>query len=263
MRISTSWSQHTAVSAMLNQQAQLQQTQMQLSTGKKLLSPSDNPVAASQVIDLNQSIKSTEQYQSNINTARNRLSMEDVVLESATDILQRIHELGVQGLSGTNTADSRAAAAVEMEALNEQLVNLANIKNANGEYMFAGFKSSTKPFSKDVGNPGAYVYAGDSNSRPIQIDASRQITDGDPGLNVFGTPTGSAPAAVPAPGSINNMFEAITKFATDLRANAPSSGSLSDISRALDKISSTRASVGARLNAWTAKTKSIRILYLR
>lgn len=249
MRISTSWSQQTAVNSMLNQQASLQQTQMQLSSGKKLLTPSDNPVAAARVIDLNQSIQITEQYQSNINTAKDRLSMQDGVLKGATDVLQRINELGIQGLNDTNSPSDRAAIAVEMKELNKQLLGLANTKNANGEYMFAGFKSTTQPFSQDATNPGAYAYAGDANSRSIQIDAARQITDGDPGTNVFGTPTGATPATVPLPGAIDNVFEAIDKFATDLQANTPNSASLDDISRSMDKVIAVQASVGTRLNA--------------
>lgn len=248
MRISTGWSNQSAIGSMLNQQAQLQQTQLQLATGKKILSPADNPVASVQILDLNKSIQQTEQYQSNINIARDRLSMEDTVLASATEILQRIRELGVQSLSDTNSGQGRAAAAVEMEQLNDQLLNLANAKNANGEYMFAGFKGNTQPFSKDASNPGAYAYAGDANSRSIQIDSARQISDGDPGTNVFGVPTGAAPAAVPAPGAINNVFEAIGKFAADLKANTPVKASLDDISKALDNVTSTRASIGARLN---------------
>jgi flagellar hook-associated protein 3 FlgL len=249
MRISTSWAHQAAVNSMLNQQAKLQQTQTQIATGKKLLTPSDDPVAAARVIDLNQNIKITEQYQSNINTAKDRLSMEDSILKNATDVLQRMNELGIQGLNDTNSPSDRVAIAVEMEELNKQLMGLANTKNANGEYMFAGFKSTTRPFSQDASNAGAYAYGGDTNSRAIQIDAARQITDGDPGTNVFGIPTGAAPATVPAPGSINNIFEAISKFATDLRANTPNSASLDDISKTMDRVLSVQASVGTRLNA--------------
>jgi flagellar hook-associated protein 3 FlgL len=136
-----------------------------------------------------------------------------------------------------------------MEQLNEQLLNLANAKNANGEYMFAGFKGNTQPFSKDASNPGAYAYAGDVNSRSLQIDTTRQINDGDPGTDVFGIPTGAAPATVPVPGAINNIFEAVGKFAADLKANTPVKASLDDISNALENVASTRASIGARLNS--------------
>lgn len=234
---------------MLDQQSRLQQTQMQLSAGKKILTPSDDPAAAARIIDLNQGIKQTEQYQININTARHRLTMEEGALQGATDILQRINELGIQGLNGTYSQNARIAIAVEMEGLNQQLVGLANTRNANGEYLFSGFKSATQPFSKDTGNVGAYVYSGDTNSRLIQIDSDRQVADGDPGSNVFGIPTGPLPATVPAPGAMANVFEAIDKFAADLRANTPNPASLGDISKSLDKMLTARASVGTRLNA--------------
>lgn len=249
MRISTSWAQQTAVNSMLDQQSRLNQTQMQLSTGKKILMPSDDPAAAARSIDLNQSIKQTEQYQSNINAARQRLTLEYGVLQNATDILQRVNELGVQGLNATNSPSDRIAIAVEMEELNKQLIGLANTRNANGEYLFSGFKSATQPFSKDGINVGAYVYAGDTNSRPIQIDSDRQIADGDPGTTIFGIPTGPLPATVPAPGSITNIFEAIDQFAKDLGANTPAAASLDDISRSLDKMLTAQSSVGTRLNA--------------
>lgn len=234
---------------MLDQQSRLNQTQMQLSTGKKILAPSDDPAAATRIIDLNQSIKQTEQYQGNIDAARQRLSLENGVLQNATDILQRVNELGIQGLNATNSPDDRRAIAVEMEELNQQLIGLANTRNANGEYLFSGFKSATQPFSKDTINAGAYSYAGDTNSRPIQIGSDRQIADGDPGINVFGIPTGPLPATVPAPGSITNIFEAIDKFATDLKSNTRNPASLDDISKSLNRILTAQSSVGTRLNA--------------
>ena len=244
MRISTSWAQQTAVNSILDQQSRLNQTQMQLSTGKKILTPSDDPVAAARSLDLNQGIKQTEQYQSNINVARQRLGLEDGVLQNATEVLHKIKELGVQGLNATNSPSDRIIIATEMESLNEHLVSLANTRNANGEYLFSGFKSATPAFSKNTVT-GGYTYAGDSNQRTLQIGENRQIADGDPGTNVFGTPTNSLPAA----GSSVNIFEAIDRFAADMKSNTPNSASLDDISSALNKILTVEASVGARLNA--------------
>ena len=244
MRISTSWAQQTSINSILDQQSRLQQTQMQLSTGKKLLTPSDDPAASARIIDLNQSIKQTEQYQSNIDTARQRLALEDGVLKNSVNVLHRIKELGVQGLNDTNSPADRIIIATEMESLNEHLVGLANTRNANGEYLFSGFKSATQAFSKNTAS-GGYTYAGDSNQRTIQIGENRQIADGDTGINVFGMPTNSLPAA----GSNANIFEAIDKFATDLRSNTPNSASLDDVSSALDKMLTVAASTGVRLNA--------------
>ena len=243
MRISTSWAQQTSVNSMLNQQSRLNQTQLQMNAGKKILTPSDDPAAASRIIDLNQSIKQTEQYQSNINAARQRLTLEDGVLQNSTDILQRINDLGVQGLNGTNSPSDRITIATEMEGLNQQLLGYANTQNANGEYLFSGFKSTTPPFSTDPINPGAYIYKGDNNQRSIQIGETRKITDGDPGNNVFGEPGGPL-----VPGSIANIFEAIDQFAADLKANTPDQHSLGDISSGLGKILNAQSSAGARLN---------------
>jgi flagellar hook-associated protein 3 FlgL len=229
---------------MLDQQLKLQQTQMQLSTGKKLLTPSDDPAAAARGIDLNQGIKQTEQYQSNINTARQRLSLEDGVLQNAVSVLHKIKELGIQGLNDTNSPSDRIIIATEMKSLNEHLVGLANTRNANGEYLFSGFKSATQPFSKNTAS-GGYNYDGGSNQRAIQIGETRQIADGDLGINVFGTPANSLPAA----GSNANIFEAIDRFAADLRSNAPIPASLDDVASALEKMLTVEASVGARLNA--------------
>lgn len=243
MRISTSWAQQAAVNSMLDQQSRLQQTQLQLSTGKKLLTPSDDPAAAARSIELNQGIMQTEQYQGNINAARQRIALEDGVLQNAVDALHRIKELGIQGLNDTNSPSDRIIIATEMETLNEHLVGLANTRNANGEYLFSGFKSTTQPFSKNTA--GGYTYSGDANQRTLQIAENRQIADGDPGVNVFGTPSNSLPAA----GANGNIFEAIARFATDLRSNSPDPASLDDVSSALDKMLTVEASVGVRLNA--------------
>ncbi|CAA9892697.1 Flagellar hook-associated protein 3 [Candidatus Methylobacter favarea] len=253
MRISTSWAQQLGVNSLLDQQSKVSELQMQLSAQEKILKPSDDPAAAARIIDLDQGIKQTEQYQSNINAARQRLSLEDGILQDAVNVLQRVKELGIQGLNDTNSPSDRTAIAVELEGLSDHLAGLANTRNANGEYLFSGFKSDTQPFSKDTDTPplhvGAYIYSGDSNQRNIQIGTDRQISDGDYGINVFGAPTGPLPATVPAPGSITNIFEAIGKLAADLRSNAPDSASLDDISSSLDRMLTTQSSVGVRLNA--------------
>ncbi len=249
MRISSSWAQQAAVNSMLDQQAKLQQTQLQLSSGKKIQTPADNPTAAVSILDLNQSISQTQQYQSNTNVARQRLSMEDGVLQNATTILQKINDLGIQGLNGTASASDRVTIANQMEALNQQLLALANTKNANGEYLFSGSKSTTQPFT---GVTGGYAYGGDSTQRSIQIGETAKVTDGDPGINVFGAPTAiTTPPTTLTPGSISNVFEAIDKFAADLKANAPNSASLDDISKASNNILAVDSSVGSRLNTLT------------
>ncbi|MDO9161303.1 MAG: flagellar hook-associated protein FlgL [Methylococcaceae bacterium] len=237
MRISTAFTQQTSLSSLLDQQAKMNKTQMQLSSGKKNLTPADDPMAAAKVVDLNQTIKQTEQYQSNINSTRQRLGLADGVLQSAVDLMHKVKDLGVQGLNGSNSPSDRIAIATEMRALNEQLAGLANTQNANGEYIFSGFNSNQPSFTETAPGSGLYSYGGSaSGPRVLQISADRQMADGDLGTSVFGTP------------GVDSTLEAIDKFATAMKNNTPSAASLDDLKTALDKIITTQSSVGVRLN---------------
>ncbi len=237
MRISTTWHQQLSVDAMLNQQSKMASTQLKLSSGKRILTPSEDTPAAVKLVNLDQSIKLNQQYQDNIGVVRQRLSLEENGLRGAVDTLQRIRELGVQGLNDSNSADNRKAIAAEIDQLNEHLLGIANTQNSNGEYIFSGFKSNIAAFRRDVGPPLAYFYEGDDNQRLIQIGPARQITDGDVGQAVFGTV------------GTDNIFESIQQFSDALKANAPQASALANIDDGLTKIFNTEASVGARLNA--------------
>lgn len=247
MRISTSWAQQLGLNAMLDQQARLSKTQMQLASGKKILTPSDDPVGAARLVDLDHRIKQTEQYQSNLESARQRLWLQESVLQNAVDVLQQVTELGMQGLNGTNTPSDRNSIAIEMEGLRDHLLKLANTQNANGEYIFAGFKSKTPPFTQIAAPGGGFSYDGDSGQRNIQVGMERTIADGNPGDSVFGMPAGTPPASGPSPG-LENVFEAIDKFVSDLKNNDPQSSSLDDISHAMDRIINVQSSTGIRLS---------------
>jgi flagellar hook-associated protein 3 FlgL len=235
MRISTAFTQQTSLSSLLDQQAKMNKTQMQLSSGKKNLTPADDPMAAAKVVDLNQTIKQTEQYQSNINSTRQRLGLADGVLQSAVDLMHKVKDLGIQGLNGSNSPSDRIAIATEMRALNEQLAGLGNTQNANGEYIFSGFNSDKPAFTETA--PGVYAYGGSaSGPRVLQISADRQLADGDLATSVFGTP------------GVDSTLEAIDRFATAMKNNTPNAASLDDLKTALDKIITTQSSVGVRLN---------------
>lgn len=260
MRISTSFIQFQSVNAILNQQTKLAQTQNQLSTGLRILNPSDDPSGAVKILDLGKAIEQTRQFQDNITVARARLSLEETTLSGVNNLLQRVRELAVQGLNATNTPKDRQAIAAEVLQLKEEMLGLANTKNANGEYLFAGYASKTKPFQEtlitvDTGTEMVdtfeYGYLGDGNQRRIQIGATRTVADGDHGLSVFGVPFdhGTPPSVLPAIPVDGSIFDVVNKLAEDLVANAPDSAILDDLDAAMERILNIRASVGARLNA--------------
>ncbi len=240
MRISTSQIYQQSVTAMMNKQLELAKTQLQVATGDRILSPSDDPAAATQVLELNQAIDTLDQYQRNADTAETRLGLEEATLSNIGDQLQRVRELAVQGNNDTNSAADRTAIAQEARTLLDGILQLANARDANGEYLFAGYSVDTVPFS-DVG-AGVYSYDGDQGQRHIQIGASRQIAAGDPGDEVFMKIDDGA-------GGVDSMFAAIYDFVIDMESDTGSPSTLTRMDSALDAVLNTRTSIGARLNA--------------
>ena len=239
MRISTSWIFQQGVNAMLDQQTTLAKTQQQLATGKRILAPSDDPAAATRILDLNQVIETTNQFQRNADFAEARLALEETSLSGAVDILQRIRELSVQALNDTISSEDRRIIAVEVRENIDALIQLSNSRDANGEYLFSGFKTDTEPFSHD--GSGNFSYAGDQGQRSLQIGANKQVSIGDSGVDVFMKIDDGA-------GGISSMFETLYDFAIDLEANNPSGITLTRLDSAIEEVLNIRTSIGARLN---------------
>lgn len=183
MRISTNQLYQASLNAMLDNQSSLQTTQLQLSSGQRILKPSDDPTASTAVLDVNQLIASTQQFQRNADAARGRLERAESLLGSAGDLLQRFRELTLQANNDSQNRQTRASIAFEMRELRQQLFSLANSQDANGDYLFAGFQGQTQPFQQNASSQVAYV--GDANSRYLQVGPSQQTADGDPGSAVF------------------------------------------------------------------------------
>lgn len=183
MRISTSQMQMTAINAILDQQSALSKTQLQVATGKRVVTPSDDPVASAQTLNLNQALSVTQQYQSNADAAKARLSLEEGTLSGVTSQIQRLQQLAVQAGNSTNTNQDLQAISVEVKQVLQGLLGQANTKDNNNVYLFAGYKGQTQPFAPN--GSGSFDYLGDDGQRQLQVGPSRTIADADPGNSVF------------------------------------------------------------------------------
>lgn len=183
MRVSTNQIQIGAINAMLEQQEGLSKVQQQVATGKRVMTPSDDPVGIAQVINLQDSLRRTEQFQKNIDNATGRLTLEEGVLEGVTNILQRVRELAVYANNATQTNDTRSYIAEEIDQLGDELLGQANTMDSDGEFLFAGSKGRFKPFSKD--DKGNFLYYGDDTQRFVRVGPRRQIAINDTGTEVF------------------------------------------------------------------------------
>lgn len=183
MRISTSQIYQSALNSLLEQQAQLIRTQQQISTGKRILTPADDPAGAANLLGLGQSLQITQQYQQNINVARTQLAQEEATLGAVGNVLDRLRELALAAANATLTESDRRAIAIEVSQRLNDLDGLANTITPGGEYLFAGYQGLARPFSVD--HAGNAVYHGDSGQRLLQIGPSRQIAVNDSGVAVF------------------------------------------------------------------------------
>lgn len=178
----------------------LNNTQQQISTGKRVNTPSDDPVAAARILKLDQELSRVETYQRNVNLANNRLSQEESALESATDIIQRVRELTVQAGNGSLSANDRRSISSELRERLGQLASVANTRDASGEFIFSGFQGSVKAFQQDPS--GSWVYQGDEGQRNLEIDDGVTVPISDHGKGIFVTipaaPTGEVTSAAPA-----------------------------------------------------------------
>lgn len=222
MRVSTSQIYNIATLGMSQAQAAVTKTQEQMSTGKRVLSPADDPVAATNILQLNQELARTEQYKKNIDVADNSLSLEESSLQTIVDLVQRMREIAVSaGNTGVYTAADYKALAAEVDTRINELVNLQNTRNASGQYIFSGYQGDTKPFVSDGG--GNYSYQGDEGQLRLQASASVTVAVSDSGKKIFENITSShntfltsaSPANKSSPPAIITVGQVIDQVAFD------------------------------------------------
>ncbi len=183
MRVSTLQSFNKGLNSILDNQAQVNKTQQQVSTGRRVLTPADDPIAATKILQLQQDQALRDQFGKNMTGAEGRLTLEETQLSGITDNLTRLKELTIKAGDGSQTITDRQAIASEIREILGSTVDLMNSKDAGGEYLFGGFKGGTEPFQKNEN--GRYDYAGDEGQRFLSIASSTTVATGDNGKNLF------------------------------------------------------------------------------
>ncbi|HAK89959.1 MAG TPA: flagellar hook-associated protein 3 [Nitrospiraceae bacterium] len=144
-------------------------TQEQISSGKRVNRPSDDPAALSKITAYKTQISRIVEYKRSITTANSMVGSLDKALLSLTDTLNRARELGLEGADASATGSDRLLIAKEISALFEHAIDIANTK-VGDRYIFSGYKSDTAPIDKNTGE-----FVGDSNSITLNISANTEI----------------------------------------------------------------------------------------
>ncbi|GAB4058439.1 flagellar hook-associated protein FlgL [Uliginosibacterium sediminicola] len=182
MRISTSQLYESNINNMSRQQSEVLKLQNQLSTGSRVVNPSDDPVAAARALEISQATAQVAMYKNAQGDANDKLSLLDSQLGAFGDLMKYVHERAIQAGNGTLNQTDREAIATDMQAQFDALKSIANSTDANGEYLFAGYKSDTLPFS---GGLAGVSYAGDQGQRTQQVSSTRDIPVSISGDDLF------------------------------------------------------------------------------
>lgn len=164
-------------------QADVFRTQDQISSGRRVRTPADDPVTAARALEVEQSQAISKQYMRNNDSADAALSRSENALASTVQLLQDVRTLAVNAGNGALSTNELRSLASELRGRYQELLGIANSTDGNGLYLFSGYQANTQPFSEVT--PGRVTYAGDQGSRLVQISASRQIAISDPGSDIF------------------------------------------------------------------------------
>ena len=184
MRISTSWMYQQQLNTMLDQQSALAQTQNQISTGYAINVASDNPTGAAQVVELSHILAQNTQYASNINAANTRLSTESTTLTTVNNLLSSVNDIALGGINGAMSSADLNNMATQLTQYRDQLVQLANTTDGNGQALFAGTSTTTTPFVSNSSS-GAVTYAGNDQQSFTAIGSGLQLASSDSGSAIF------------------------------------------------------------------------------
>tara|TARA_B100001093_G_scaffold217658_1_gene208809 strand:+ start:57 stop:941 length:885 start_codon:yes stop_codon:yes gene_type:complete len=185
MRISTAQYYKTNADQLQARQNKVAEVQAKLGSGKQLLHPSENPSKADLISRLESGKERQAVYGKNVDAAQTRLTSEEAVLTSMTQIMQRITELTVQGGNDTLAAEDRAVIAAEVKALRDELLNLANTQDINGNYIFSGNKVQAPAFVEN--SSGVVTYNGDYGRLQINVSDVRRLSINTIGPELFST----------------------------------------------------------------------------
>jgi flagellar hook-associated protein 3 FlgL len=182
MRISTAGMSNASISAILDHQVQMAKTQQQLTTGKKFQTASEDPIGATRAAVLDRTLADNAQYEKNSNIVETRLNYSEQGMADANTILQRVRELALEGANTTLGSTERRMLANEVRQNAAGLLDIANRTDANGEYLYSGTSTNTKPFAL---GPSGVNYQGDLTNRQVRISPTQALADGHTGADVF------------------------------------------------------------------------------
>lgn len=222
------------LSALSGTQQQINTDLNEIASGSSISVPSDNPAGAAMLVRNAGQTAEADQFLRSASGLASEMQNADSALNSVITVLQRAISLGVEGANGTMTAADRAAVAEEVQGIQSQLVNLANL-SYQGNFVFAGTANQTAPYVLDSTSPSGVTYVGNSGQNSVTIGDHLTVTANFPGSQLFS-------------GGGTDMFQSIQDLITSLQSGTNIDTAVNKVSSAYNHINAQRAFYGNTIN---------------
>jgi flagellar hook-associated protein 3 FlgL len=232
MRISTAFQTNSLEANVQMTASRLYDAQQQVSTGRRINKLSDDPVGLAKSLSLKTVKASLAGFTSNLHTAKGVLGFTDQALQGMNDLVGTAYQAALQGANSTTDQNARNALAANITQIQARLVDLGNAQGPSGQYLFAGQKNDTPPYS--VG-PTGITYAGDNRSVIIPTDATSTMV-----VNTPGEPM------------ISNLYNQLTALKNDLIGGSMSQLSGPDVANmqaAQTQLTAARGAIGTKIQS--------------
>jgi flagellar hook-associated protein 3 FlgL len=207
---------------------------LQISSGRRVNQPSDDPAAAAVLVQNQAETSQDTQYLSSVNNVQGQLQMGDSTLSSVVTTLQRAISLGVEGANGTMSDADRAAIVNELQGIQTQLISMANV-SYQGRYIFAGTATGAPPFVADVTQPSGVRYDGNVGTNQVAFGQGFRMQINVPGSQMFANHSG-------------DMFLAVQNLITALQTNTGTDTAVANLRTAYDTVTAQRVFYGNASN---------------
>jgi len=240
MRISTNTIYQSGTNQLMNLQSDLNKLSIQTATGKRVNTPADDPVAAARILELNTAKDLNTNYGNTRKTAETLLQTYESNLTSVTDTIQSIQSSLIAAGNGSYSNNEREKLANELQGQLDTLKGLANTKDSQGNYLYAGYATATVPFDN------SYNFVANTSRTKLQVDVQSQLSVTFTGDQVFGANGSNV---------FNNLQDIIALLKTPITDSTTqatfSTGlatSIDNMQDSLNRVLNTRSEIGSSLN---------------
>lgn len=238
MRVNPNYTPDLLAASAATQQEE-QKALQEMSTGRRVNIPSDDPTVAAVLVGNHSRADQADQFLRSISGIQAELQTADSTLNSVVLALQRAISLGVQGANGTLSDANRASLVGELQGLQQQLTSLANT-TFQGSFIFAGTETRTQPFVADATQPSGVRYDGNAGVNSVAVGDGFNVQFNLPGSQLFMAAGG-------------NVFQAMHDLILSLQNNAGIDVAVAGVRQAFDQVSAQRVFYGNSMNQLSAQ----------